>query len=80
MINQLKFYEIDETTLGTDTETDEEIVTEEDQRLAKGVDEEEEELQRQRKRKKRLPLKAVATKKKKIYFININITSDHHIF
>jgi hypothetical protein len=48
MINQLKFYEIDETTLGTDTETDEEIVTEEDQRLAKGVDEEEEELQRQR--------------------------------
>ena len=48
MINQLKFYEIDETTLGTDTETEEEIVAEEDQKLAKGVDDEDDELQRQR--------------------------------
>lgn len=48
MINQLKFYEIDETTLGTDTEEEEEVVTEESQKMAKGVDEEEEELLRQR--------------------------------
>ncbi len=51
MINQLKFYEIDEYTLGTDTEEEEEIVQEgqgADGQLAKGVDEEEEELARQR--------------------------------
>lgn len=28
MINQLKFYEIDETTLGTDTESEEEHIQE----------------------------------------------------
>ena len=47
MINQLRFYEIDETTIGTDTESEEEMITE-DQKMAKGVDEEEEELRRQR--------------------------------
>lgn len=47
MINQLRFYEIDETTIGTDTESEEEMITE-DQKMAKGVDEEEDELKRQR--------------------------------
>lgn len=47
MINQLRFYEIDETTLGTDTE-EEELVQLEDgsTTIAKGVDEDEEEIQR----------------------------------
>ena len=50
MINQLKFYELDETTLGTDTEEEEEIGEDEAaaQKMSKGVDEEEEELKRQR--------------------------------
>jgi hypothetical protein len=49
MINQLKFYEIEQTTLGTDTEEEEEqLQTAEDAKLAKGVDEEEEEVLRQR--------------------------------
>ena len=46
MLNQLKFYEIEETELGTDTESEEEQG--EEGAVAKGVDEEEEELQRQR--------------------------------
>lgn len=29
MINQLKFYELDETTLGTDTEEEEEVAEDE---------------------------------------------------
>lgn len=50
MINQLRFYEIEETELGTDTESEEEIGEGEGAQgqISKGVDEEEEELQRQR--------------------------------
>ena len=50
MINQLRFYEIEETELGTDTESEEEIGESEGAQgqLAQGVDEEEEELLRQR--------------------------------
>lgn len=49
MINQLKFYEIDETTIGTDTEEEDagaEQQAEEAAMMKTGVDEEEEELQR----------------------------------
>lgn len=51
MINQLKFYEIDEFTLGTDTEEEEEVVQEgqqQDGQLSQGVDDDDEELVRQR--------------------------------
>lgn len=46
MINQLKFYEIEDTELGTDTESEEEIGEGEGAsgQISKGVDEEEEEL------------------------------------
>jgi hypothetical protein len=46
MINQLKFYEIDETTLGTGTEQEEEYLGEEEgqRSISQGVDEEEDEL------------------------------------
>jgi len=50
MLNQLKFYEIDETTLGTDTESEEEYQAEGQEggaQVSKGVDEEDE-LTRQR--------------------------------
>ena len=49
MISQLKFYEIDDHTLGTDTE-DEELQRVDDgsNNMSMGVDEEEEELKRQR--------------------------------
>jgi hypothetical protein len=48
MINQLKFYEIEETELGTDTESEEEIGEGEGApgQISQGVDEEEEELLR----------------------------------
>ena len=50
MLNQLKFYEIEETELGTDTESEEEIGEGEGApgQISQGVDEEEEELMRQR--------------------------------
>lgn len=49
MINQLKFYEIDEFTLGTDTEEEEEVAPEgQDPQLSQGVDDDEDELKRQR--------------------------------
>jgi hypothetical protein len=46
MINQLKFYEIDETTLGTDTEEEELVQVEEGSNMQQGVDDEDEELKR----------------------------------
>lgn len=47
MLNQLKFYEIDEQDLGTDTEEEEERGQSEG-RMASGIDEEETEKLRQR--------------------------------
>jgi hypothetical protein len=49
MINQLKFYEIDELTIGTDTEQEEETYLPEEgeaAQISQGVDEEDEERSR----------------------------------
>ena len=49
MINQLKFYEIDQFTIGTDTEQEEETYLPEEgeaAQISQGVDEEDEERSR----------------------------------